>query len=73
MKRNEEKYHRPVTASNEKKKDDTKKKGMDYAQYKEKYGVGKRPQSGVGKNWALSDGLVLIQFLKWNILMKEYQ
>lgn len=24
---------------------------MDYAQYKEKYGVGKRPQSGVGKNW----------------------
>ena len=38
----------------EKKKDDSKKKGMDYAQYKEKYGVGnKRPQTGIGKNWDL--------------------
>lgn len=50
MKKNEEKYHRPVTSSSEKRKDDSKKKGMDYAQYKEKYGAGKRPQTGVGKN-----------------------
>jgi hypothetical protein len=27
---------------------------MDYAQYKEKYGVGnKRPQTGIGRNWVL--------------------
>lgn len=39
-----------MTASSEKKKEESKKKGMDYAQYKEKYGVGKRPQSGIGKN-----------------------
>ena len=50
MKKTQEKYHRPVTASSEKNKEDSKKKGMDYAQYKEKYGVGKRPQSGIGKN-----------------------
>jgi len=54
MKKTDEKYHRPVTSSAEKKKDDSKKKGMDYAQYKEKYGVGnKRPQTGIGKNWVL--------------------
>lgn len=52
IKKNEEKYHRPVTSSVEKKKEE-KKKGMDYAQYKEKYGVGKRPQTGIGKNWVL--------------------
>lgn len=34
MRKNEEKYHRPVTSSSEKRKDDSKKKGMDYAQYK---------------------------------------
>lgn len=50
MRRGDQKYHRPVTSSSEKKKDDSKKKGMDYAQYKEKYGVGKRPATGIGKN-----------------------
>ena len=50
MRRTEQKYHRPVTASSEKKKEDNKKKGMDYAQYKQKYGVGKRPTTGIGKN-----------------------
>jgi hypothetical protein len=50
MRRGDEKYHRPVTSSSEKKKEDSKKKGMDYAQYKEKYGVGKRPTTGIGKN-----------------------
>lgn len=50
MRKNEQKYNRPVTASMEKKKDENKKKGMDYAQYKQKYGVGKRPQTGIGKN-----------------------
>ena len=34
MRKNEQKYNRPVTSSVEKRKDDSKKKGMDYAQYK---------------------------------------
>ena len=51
MRKTDEKYHRPVTSSVEKRKEESRKKGMDYAQYKEKYGVGKRPQSGIGKNW----------------------
>lgn len=50
MRKNEEKYNRPVTSSVQKKKDEGKKKGMDYAHYKQKYGVGKRPQTGIGKN-----------------------
>ena len=50
MRKTDEKYHRPVSSSTEKKKEEGKKKGMDYAQYKEKYGVGKRPTTGIGKN-----------------------
>lgn len=50
MRKTDEKYHRPVTSSVERRKEEGRKKGMDYAQYKEKYGVGKRPQSGIGKN-----------------------
>jgi len=50
MRKTDEKYHRPVTSSTEKRKEEGKKKGMDYAQYKEKYGVGKRPTTGIGKN-----------------------
>ena len=34
MRKNEQKYNRPVTSSTQKRKDDSKKKGMDYAQYK---------------------------------------
>ena len=36
MRKTDEKYHRPVSSSTEKKKEEGKKKGMDYAQYKEK-------------------------------------
>ena len=34
MRKTDEKYHRPVTSSTEKRKEEGKKKGMDYAQYK---------------------------------------